>query len=154
MNPFCIRLSNLFQINEFGLKLIIWNFSEPAHGKSPADAAGATVKTAAKNLTKVSTNEDAAISNALELVQGIKTKVTMFHIAETELKKYEPKMRKEWKKGLPNTRKIRQIVFDASQKMIYCRMYSCGDCQGTKCEHYPGEYVLTFDEFYQKCTKN
>lgn len=144
-------------MDELGIKVLDWNFSEPAHGKSPADSAGGNVKRAANDLITVAKSDEFnIINNAVEFVEQVKQK-TVVHVnfvPDNALDTYKKYMTKVWKKSLPKMRSLRQIVIDSKTQTLYCRMYSCAVCLVDHCTHYPGAYELSFTELRKKCANS
>lgn len=87
------------------------------------------------------------ISNANDMVGKVKAAVKMFHITDKKLEENLHILEAQWK-PLSQTRLICQLIFDFEKKIIRVRKYGCSSCDAQEWGHYPGEYEMTFLEFY------
>ena len=120
----------------FKLKRLTWNFYEPGHGKSVADGIGGAIKRQAD--AAVAHGED--ITSSRGLIESLKQKETRVYLYEiktceiNDVKQYLEQF--EEIKSVLNTMKIRQIIWNSSDKdLIKIKYLSCFQCQD-ECSHY------------------
>ncbi|XP_054257994.1 uncharacterized protein LOC128982935 [Macrosteles quadrilineatus] len=130
---------NLFLMTHFAeiLKLssFIWNFTEPGHGKSLADAVGGQLKRFCDQ--QVLYGND--ILNAKDVYNSVKSSaqvnVEVFLIGSKDIDDVE-KLVPGALKPIPNTLKLRQVLWkNDKQNRIFLRQLTCLQCVEL-CKHY------------------
>lgn len=130
-----------------GFENVYWHFSEAKHGKSGADSVGGAIKT----LLDSKVRDGLDILCAKDCIAANNSKVFMLEIMEEEYLSIA-KSSKDLK-SFASTRQIHQVAVDCTNGSVKFRPLTCHVCPANvKCEHYPGEMSMTFDQFYALTT--
>lgn len=130
-----------------GFNKAYWHFSEAKHGKSGADSVGGSLKTSFDS--KVRDGMD--ILCAKDCIEANSSKVFMMEILEQEYQSIA-EFSKELK-SFVNTRQIHQVAIDCQKEIVKFRPITCRNCTAEmKCECYPGEISMSFDQFHVATT--